>query len=157
MAAVKVPPGLTAAITAGTPANSSVCANALDSSMTLVAQAEPAGAGPTDPDMTTVSPAVIALGLTWRVVAGAAHAGAAGASMPTVAANNRAANPQPNTLGVKIRGSSGFHARARKRLAVGRRRSWGMPKRRPGGSRWAVSCCVLIPIPLAVDGPSPPP
>jgi hypothetical protein len=77
---VKVPPGLTAAISAGTPANSSVCTNALDNSMRLVSQAEPAGAGPTDPDTTTVSPAVIELGLTWRVVAGAAHAGAAGAA-----------------------------------------------------------------------------
>jgi hypothetical protein len=87
MVAAKVPPGLMAAVTAGMPANSSVCTNALDSSRTLVAQADSAGAGPTDPDTTTVSPAVIELGLTWRVVAGAAHAGAAGASMPTVAAN----------------------------------------------------------------------
>lgn len=87
---MKVPPGLTAAISAGTPANSSVCTNALDNSMRLLAQAEPAGARPTDPDTTTVSPAVTELGLTLRVV-GAADAVAAGASIPTVVANSSAA------------------------------------------------------------------
>jgi hypothetical protein len=60
--AAEVPSGRTAATTAGTPANPSVCTNALDNNMTPVAQAEPAGAGPTDPDRT----AAFDLAPCWR-------------------------------------------------------------------------------------------
>jgi hypothetical protein len=59
---VKAPPGWTAATTAGSPAKSWVWVKALEIRVTLVAQSEPAGAGPTDPDTTTVSPAVTELG-----------------------------------------------------------------------------------------------
>lgn len=39
--------------------------------------------------------------------------------------------PQPQTRGVKNRGSFGFHQRDLKRATVGRRKSYGMPKNLP--------------------------
>jgi len=68
--AAKVPSGRTAAITAGTPANSWVSSKALESSSMLVAHAEPAWPGPTDPDTVTLSPAVTERGLTRRATGG---------------------------------------------------------------------------------------
>src|SRR6266540_4089330 len=93
--AVKVPSGLTATTIAGSPAKSCVWVNACEIRVRRLAHSEPAESGPTDPDRVTVSPAAIELGLTWTLaggVVGAAHAGAASSvSVPTVAANTRAA------------------------------------------------------------------
>jgi hypothetical protein len=73
----KVPFGRTAAPSAGTPANSWVEKNALESSLTPVAHSEPAEFGPTDPDKVTLSPAVTDFGLTWSLTGSErAHAGA---------------------------------------------------------------------------------
>jgi hypothetical protein len=89
--AVKVPSGRTAAPSAGTSANSSGEANALESSRIPVAHSEPAAdSGPTDPDRVTLSPAATDLGLT-RTASG----GVVGAARTTrVAETPRFAPPQ---------------------------------------------------------------
>jgi hypothetical protein len=73
---VKVPSGRTTAPIDGTPANSWVEPNALDSSWTPPGHSQAAASGPTAPDRVTPWPAVTDVGLTWSLTGSErAHAG----------------------------------------------------------------------------------